>query len=601
MHKSLKFIKEFHIPKKKEFAKIINSFSKKELIIFSALVVVAITSAIILLAKVNSYFMVKVPTNGGSLTEGVIGIPTLINPVLAVSDADKDLTSIIYSGLVRKLPDGSYIPDLAESLPEISENELTYTFKIKDNATFHDGKKVTADDIIFTIEKIKDPLLKSPRRNGWDLVTVNKEDDRTVVFTLKQPYLSFMDNMTVGILPNHLWKNIGIQEFSLSPLNIKAIGSGPYKIESVIKNSDNIPEQYLLKEFKDFTLGNPHIKTFRIISYANEKELIKGLQSGEIDQASGISPKNAKNLEEEGYKIHTTTLSRIFGIFFNNTNNKILADQSVIEAINKALDREIIVNEVLNGYGTIINNPIPENIYHNEQDLSQYKNSNLEEARKILEKGGWKLADDGIMTKGGITTTTKTTRVKGKDVTKEVKVDSGPITKLTFSLTTGDSPELKSSSELIKNQLSLIGIDVETKVYEIGQLNQLIRSRNYEALFFGQVVNHESDLYSFWHSTQKSDPGLNIAMYNNKRVDLILESTQKIRKEEDRLSKYKEFIEEFNKSIPALLIYSPKYLYVTSEDLNNIYIDSLNSSSDRFVSIYDWYANQELVWKIFNK
>lgn len=602
MHKFLTFIKEFNIPNKKQLNEAIVTLSQKRLIFFITMLVIAIISAIIILAKVNSYFMVTVPTNGGNLTEGIVGMPTLINPVLAVSDADKDLTSIIYSGLMRKLPDGSFVPDLAESYPEISKDELTYTFKIKNEAKFHDGEKVTADDVIFTIEKIKDPLLKSPRRNGWDSISITKKDEQTVVFTLKEPYLSFMDSMTIGILPFHIWKNVSIPEFNLSSLNINAIGSGPYKIKSVTKNNENLPEEYLLKRFKDFTLGVPHIKNLKVISYANEKDLIKGMLSKSVDQASGISPENAKALEEAGYTIHTTTLSRIFGIFFNSTNNKLLAEQAVIDAMNKALDRETIINEVLYGYGTIINNPIPENIFKDQSnDLDNYKNANIEEAIEILQKAGWKIEEDGIMTKGGVVTETKTTKVKGKNVTKEVKVDKGPITKLSFSITTGDTPELKHAATLIQNQLSLIGIQVEVKIYEIGQLNQLIRSRNYEALFFGQVVNHESDLYSFWHSSQKTDPGLNIGMYNNKKIDTLLESIQKTSDQEARENKYEEFITEFKKTTPALLIYSPKYLYATGEGLNNIYLNSLNVSSDRFISIYNWYSNYEKVWKIFQK
>ncbi len=600
MHKFLTFIKEFSIPKKKELIEAMASFSKKEFFILVVSVIIALTATIILLIKINSKFMIQVPINGGTLTEGIVGMPTLVNPILALSEADKDLTSIVYSGLMRKLSDGSFIPDLAESY-EVSDNGLIYTFVIKNGAKFHDGTKITADDVIFTVEKVKDPLIKSPHKNGWDGVTVTKGDDSTIIFTLKKSYLSFMDSMTLGILPLHIWKNVSIPEFSLSPLNIKAIGSGPYQIDSVIKNNDGFPEQYILKRFKHFTLGTPHIKYLKIISYANEKDLIKAMLSNSIDQASGISPENATDIEKAGYTIHTTTLSRTFGLFFNNTNNKILGDQNIITALDKALNREEIVNEVLNGYGEVLYNPIPKIIYFDETNSSEQQKTNLAEAKEIIEKDGWYLAKDGIMTKGGIVTETKTTKVKGKSVTKEVEVDKGPISKLSFSLTTGDTPELKHAAEIIKNQLSLVGVQVEIKIYEIGQLNQLIRSRNYESLFFGQVINHESDLFSFWHSSQRSDPGLNIAMYNNKKVDTILESIQKTTSSTERIDKYKDFTVEFNKTLPALLIYSPKYLYATSQGLNNLYIDSLNTSSDRFTSVYDWYANQERVWKIFNK
>src|ERR1035437_5450573 len=228
MHKFILFIKEFHIYKKKELLGAIASFSKKQFIIFVGILTVAIISVIILLGKVNDMFLVNLPISGGTITEGIIGVPTLVNPVIALSDADKDLTSLIYSGLMRKTPDGKFIPDIAESYT-VTPDGTNYTFIIKKGLKFHNSKNITADDIIFTIEKIKDPTIKSPRKIGWDGVSVSKKDDYTVVFTLASPYISFLDNTTIGILPSSLWKNVNVNEFNLSPLNTKAIGSGPYK------------------------------------------------------------------------------------------------------------------------------------------------------------------------------------------------------------------------------------------------------------------------------------------------------------------------------------------------------------------------------------
>jgi peptide/nickel transport system substrate-binding protein len=226
----------------------------------------------------------------------------------------------------------------------------------------------------------------------------------------------------------------------------------------------------------------------------------------------------------------------------------------------------------------------------------------IDEANSILEKAGWKKGEDGIRTKGGTTTKTITKKVGKKTVTQTVTVKSStPPTRLTFSLTTGDAPELKQTTLLIKEQLLKIGAEVDIKkVYETGQINQIIKERKYEALFFGQIINHESALYSFWHSSQKSDPGLNIAMYSNKKVDSLLEVTQKISNIDDRINKYEELSKEFNNEIPALLIYSPKYLYVTT-GLNNVSFGSITTPSDRFSQVYTWSANIDKVWKVFTK
>ena len=599
MHKFISFIKEFKFPKKEEILNSINSFSEKELFTFFVSSIVCIISLFFIISKLNNMMMVEVPESGGTITEGIIGTPTLVNPVLAISDADKDLTSIVYSGLMRKTSNGEFIPDLAESYT-VSPDGKNYTFIIKKDAKFHDGQSITAKDVSFTISKIQDPIIKSPRKMDWSGVTVTEKDDYTVIFTLKQPYISFMDNMTMGILPSHIWKNVTSAEFNLSISNIKAIGSGPYQITKVTKDSNGIPKEYYLKYFKNFTLSKPHIKNLNIISYSNENDLTKALQGGYIDQASGISPDKAEILRDKGFNIYTTTLPRVFGIFFNKNKNKIFSDPVVINAINNALDKQEIINQILSGYGTIINSPIPETIIK-DQEIKEFKESDIESINTSLEKDGWKLGTDGVRAKGGTTTVNKTKKVGKKNIIQKVTTNNGSSLKLAFSINTGDSQELKDGAKLIQDQLSKIGIQVDIKVYETGQLNQLIRERNYEALLFGQVINHESNLFSFWQSSQKTDPGLNIAMYDNKKVDSLLENAQKTFDDKARNNIYKSLESEFKKDVPAILIYSPKFIYVTSSNIRNIPFDNITIPSDRFMSIHTWYANMDKVWKIFTK
>ena len=600
MHNFISFIKEFRLPKKNELINALRTLTKKQFWIFIGVLIVSLISMLVLVQKINNYFMVEKPADGGSITEGIIGIPSLVNPVLALSAADKDLTAIIYSGLMRKMPDGRFVPDLAESYT-VSRDGTIYTFVLKKNVKFHDGTSVTPDDILFTIDKINDPLIKSPRRASWDGIIVEKKDDKTITFTLKKPYISFMDNTTLGILPMHLWKNISVAEFGVSPLNVKAIGSGPYQVESVSRNADGLPETYTLKRFKEFTLGKPHIKSLTFVSYANENALMKALLSHSIDQTSGLSPDRAYEAEEAGYTLHTATLPRMFGIFFNAGNNKMFAQKDVIRAMNIALDRQGIIDTVLHGYGTPIKNPIPQTLLSTIGLDEATARGSIEEANAILDKAGWTKGADGIREKGGTQVVTKTKKVGGKTITQKMIVKtSDPVVRLAFSLTTGDTPELKDASVLVKDQLAQIGIEVNLqKVYETGQLKEIIRAREYEALFFGQIVNHESDLFSFWHSSQKNDPGLNIALYGNKTIDTLLEQALGTLDPSQRTLKYASMSREFSNDIPALLVYSPTYLYATSRDLKNINLDTLTVPADRFVSLHTWYANIDRVWKIF--
>jgi peptide/nickel transport system substrate-binding protein len=581
MHKFILFIKEFKIYKKENQREALASFSKKKLLIFSLAVILMFVSVILMLSKINQTFMVSVPVKGGSLTEGIIGSPTLINPVIAVSEADKDLTNVVYSGLMRKNEKDELIPDLAESF-EISEDGKNYTFIIREDSFFHNGMRVTADDVIFTIEKIKDPIVKSSRRLNWEGIIITKTDDRTIVFTLSQPYISFLNNTTIGILPSALWKNVNVNEFNLSLLNTnKAIGSGPYKIKSISKDKDGFVKKISLVRFNKFTLGKPLIKRMNFIFFTNQRDLTRSLLNHSIDQAGSINSENIINFKKDRYAIQTATLPRIFGIFFNANNNKIFNDPVFVNSLDKAINKQEIIDQVLGGYGSIIYNPIPEKLIPPNEEEAFYNNNTIQEVNEVLEKAGWILADDGIRVKQG---------AKKED----------PDLRLSFSLITGDTIELKQATLLIKEQLLKVGVEVDiSKIYETGQLNQLIRAREYEALFFGQGVNNESDLYSFWHSSQRQDPGLNIANYNNKKVDNLLDVIQKTLNKEDRLEKYISLAEEFETSIPAILIYSPKYLYVTSSKFNNFSLNNITIPSDRFNSIYKWSTREDRVWKIF--
>jgi peptide/nickel transport system substrate-binding protein len=574
-----------------------NALYRKERIVFYVFAILLCVSFLSMVTKLNARFLVAIPEDGGSISEGIIGTPTLVNPVMALTDADKDLSSLVYSGLLRKGTNGDLIPDLAESYT-VSPDGTIYTFILKDNIVFHDGSPITASDIVFTINKVQDPLVKSPKKIQWEGVTVKETDPKTIVFTLKQPYIAFLNNTTIGILPETIWRNVTPAEFGLSKLNIKGIGSGPYMVSSVETTSEGIPNLYTLTRFKKFILGIPHIKKITIKSSANEKELIQNLKNGNIDQAGGISPFYAKTIKPNTAKTITSVLPRTFGIFFNQGTNKVLANNTVRKAMDLGIDRSTIIDQVLKGYGSMINSPIPSS-KKTANDL-QTENTfadNQAQAINLLEKEGWKVGSDGIREKGSSTTVTTG---KGKNK-KTTTVERGPKTRLSFTITTGDTPELTQTAELLKTQLFSLGIEVNIKVYETGTLNQMIRARNYEVLLFGQVVNNDSDMFAFWHSSQKNDPGLNIALYNNQAADIILEQIQKTLPKNERLEKYNKLETLFKNDMPAVFIYSPQYIYAISNKINLQVPLQTNVPSDRFTNVYLWHTESDMIWKIFAK
>ncbi len=575
-------MRNFKLPKRAEIESAFSSFSKREWAFFAGLALLLLISTLGILQIINKSFMVSVPAQGGSVSEGLIGIPRFINPVLASSPADQDLVALVYSGLMRKAPDGTLSPDLAESV-EKSEDGLFYTFTLKDDTYFHNGKPVTVEDIIFTITAVQDPVIKSPRRGDWDGVTIDKVDEKTIKFSLKQPYASFLENATLGIMPASLWEGSLIE---LNNANTNPVGSGPYSVTRVDKQSSGTIDSYELSRFKKFSSGTPYIKKINLHFYSNEEDLVGALLGGEVEQISSITPGSAEILKEKGYHIESSVLPRIFGLFFNQNKNQLFLDKNIIRAMDIAIDKERIVRDVLSGYGVVIDDAIPKNMVSREE-VSEDNNLSREErmakAQEVLSKGGWVKNEGGFLEK---------TETKDKKKT---------TTPLTFSISTGNAPELAKSAELIKEDLEALGMKVDIKTFETGNLNQgVIRPREYEVLLFGQIINNESDLFAFWHSSQRKDPGLNVAIYTNAKVDKILEDAFVTIDEEARIKKYIQFSEEIKKDLPAVFLYSPSFIYVTSKDVSGISLDRMTSPTDRFLGVHKWYIATDSVWKIFS-
>ena len=570
------------LPSRSEINSVFASFSKKEWVIFGVLAAALLFSTLAILQSINKSFMVSVPAEGGVIREGIVGTPRFVNPALATSPADRDLVALVYSGLLRESEE-ELVPDLAESY-EVSEGDLAYTFILKNNIYFHDGTPITADDVIFTVNKVRDPVIKSPRGGNWDGAVAEKIDERTIKFTLRQPYASFLQDSTLGILPEHIWGEAPIE---LNTANTDPVGSGPFRVSKVSKQSSGVIDSYELTSFKKFSLGKPYVKKIILRFYPNENELVRALQGGEVDQAGSLTPMVAETLKGKNYRIESSVLPRIFGLFFNQNESQLFIDKNILRAIDLAIDKERIIRNVFLGYGVPIDGPIPLNLLPEKNSKTEDVSTQAERqvrAQELLAKAGWKKNAEGFLE--------KTTTEKKKKVTTE----------LAFSISTGNAPELAQAAELIQEDLAAIGMKVEVKTFEVGNLNQaVIRPRKYDALLFGEVISQITDLSAFWHSSQRKDPGLNVAMYTNAKVDKILEDASTLADDEARAKKYSQFEEEIKKDMPAVFLYSPKFIYAVSPDLGGLAIGEVTSPEDRFLGSYLWFTATDNIWKIFKK
>lgn len=571
-------MRRFSIPKEREIRNTMRKFTLAERAVFYTLAGIFIFSGVLLSYRVNSAFLSEVPIRGGTLTEGVIGNPRFINPVLAISEADKNLTSLVYSGLMRIDPSGRVENDLADSL-DISSGGLVYTAHINERAIFHDGKPVTADDVIFTIQKVTDPAIKSPRRGNWDGVAIDKLDDYTVRFTLKTAYSPFVDNLAIGILPKHIWKNVSDDEFAFSQFNTLPVGSGPYEVSNVERNSGGIPNFYSLSPFDRVVGKVPYIEHLDFRFYPSEETLLSAYNGGNIQSFGSISPDKSEKIKGDN-RIISSPLSRIFALFLNQSQSKVLANKEVRQALNLTAPREAIVENVLGGFATPIDGPLPAGLFSwNEADLDRSYEDRFAEAEEKLAKAGWKKNEEtGVL---------------------EKKSGSSRIA-LSFSISTGDAPELRAVANQLVGAWERLGAKVDIQVFETGDLNQnVIRPRRFDALLFGEVVSRNADVYPFWHSSQRNDPGLNIALYANSKVDKYLEVARSSSDTERVEANYKAFVEEISSDIPAIFLYTPNFLYILPESVKSVNLGLLSVPQDRFADIRNWYMETDKVWKIF--
>lgn len=585
------FLKRLELPWEQTLAFIVRSFSKKERIIFFVFALLMAGSVLGMLWNINQTFLVPVPAHGGTLVEGAIRSPVLINPLFSnserASEVDRDLTTLIYSGLLRATPDGDLIPDLADHY-DFSPDGLTYTFTLKDDIYWHDGEPITVDDVVFTIGKAQDSILKSPKRASWDGVVIEEVSKKTVRFILENPYAPFLENMTLGILPKHIWEPLSDpSKFEYNIYNREPIGSGPYKWVSATRDNNDVPLYYDLVAFDKFALGKPYIDNIRIKFYGNEENLLKALRSGEIQSTAYISPEAAEKLSLEGFRVDKTSLLHVFGVFFNQNQKSYFADKAVRIALNDTVDKKRIIDEVFHGYATPIDGPLPPGAlgYEAYQASDKTFEERVADARALLIKDGWKYDEEK--------------RVMTKKLKKETQELSFSISTISPSVI----PALKSAAAIIKENWEQLGARVDVKVFETkGDLSQnAIRPRKYDALLFGEVIGRDSDPFAFWHSSQRLDPGLNIALYANIKTDKALEEGRELRDSDARAEKYRAFGVLVSDDVPGVFIYSPDLTYALPKDIGGVAIGHVVTPAERFIAVHTWYLEKANVWKMFAK
>jgi len=511
-----------------------------------------------------------VPTKGGILREVMVGQPQSLNPLFALlNDADRDISELIFAGLLKYDQEGSLIKDLAKDY-KISKDGKIYEFTLKDNLFWSDGEEITTQDIGFTTESVRNPEVQSPLRLIWQEVKVEKTDNKTIKFILPNPYPPFLENFTFKILPYHIFNEVSPQAFILEPPQ-NLTSSGQFEIKVIEKDSENKIRKIILERNPNF-----HGKA----SFLEKIEITFIPTTGDFPtwknkalSFAGISSEQ-KSIFKENFNIYKLSVPRYFALFLNQ-NKSILSQKEVREALAFATPKNEIIEKILLGEARIIDSPfLPENRI--EGDFKQYK-FNLKKAQEILEKAGWQDKDkDGIREK--------------------ILKEGEKATPLKLILFTVEQEELKKAAEIIQARWKEIGVKLVIRTLEPTKLLQEnIKERKYDILLFGQGLSIIPDPYPFWSSFQKEYPGLNLSLYQNKDIDELLKNSREELNSKKRRGLLQKAQQKITDDIPAIFLYSPYYLYAVRDEVKGIDGKYIVDPSKRFINIENWYIYEKRV------
>lgn len=538
--------------------------------VFQVATLLLFASGIMLFVRFVGRHIISIPKGGGTYIEGSVGAPKFVNPVLALSnDVDLDLTHLMFDGLFRINEKGELIPSLV-SHTEISQDQKTYLFTLRQGVLWHDDLTLTADDVVFTFERIADPESQSPYYKSFKSVGVEAVDENTVQMTLSEPFAPFLSTLTVGIIPKHIWSDVPPANMTLAEYNLKPVGSGPFMFEMLTKDRLGTIKSYHMVRFPKYFGNRPFLKEINFRFYPTKEEAADMLKQKKVDGLAFITSDMRAGIQKPHLQFHQLQLPQYTAVFFNQ-KNPLLKEKVIRQSLERALSKQEIIDSALGGSGEPIHTPIlPGFLGYNPavQGLAY----NPEEAKKALDEAGWTLpAGETVRKKNG----------------KELR----------FALSTVDRPEYIRTVELLRDYWTAVGVGIEIRLYtSVDIVKKVIKPRDYEAFLFGEIIGTDPDPYPFWHSSQSFDPGLNLAIFYNKQVDKLLEEARQTNDPEQRRLKYLHFQNILAEEHPAVFLYNPFYIHVLPTRIKGTTLERITVPSDRLNGIDRWYINVRHQW-----
>ena len=519
---------------------------------------------------------VLVPDAGGTYVEGVVGTPQYINPLLCeANSADRDLCSLVFAGLTRFDENGEIVPNAASTW-SISDDGITYTFQLRPDARWEDGTPVTADDVVFTTDLLKDPAFPGRPDLGrlWQSVNVNKVDDLTVQFGLRQPYAPFLDVTTVGLLPRHVLSGTTAASLGSINFNLAPKGNGPWRVVETSRANDRI-SSIALEPNTSYFGPKPKIARMVFRYYTSSQALFDAFRSGDVDGMANLSVDNQKQAEARSdVQVNIARQSSYVAMLINqrkDTGALALTDKSVRQALMYALDREAVIRTVLEGRGVVADTPILPGNWAYNPDAPKYIHD-VERAKQLLIGAGYEL------------------RAVAPSNEQVWQKDGEAVAVTMLAPDAGLYPQV---AEAVAQQWRELGLLV--KVLPVRNLTTaFLEPRQFQVALVEILLDGDPDPYPWWHSSRAMQ-GQNYTGWENADASEWLNQARTTVNRGQRIDLYKQFQTAFADDLPALVLYNPTYRYFTSTRVQNVQIANITYPSDRFRNLYEWTINTKRI------
>ncbi len=494
-------------------------------------------------------------SNGGTYSEGIVGEVKNLNPLFASSDPEKSFAKLAFVSLYDVDTSGKINTELADSF-STDNNFRDFNLKIRQDAEWSDGKKITADDVIFTVNLLKNKLVNSSRYESWTKVKTSKINDYEIRFEMPTTSKLVLYTLDFPILPVHILGEVDPSKLRENSFSQNPITSGEFKFKSV--GSSNGKTTISLAKNEKYFAGTPKLDYFEIVAYTKKQQLIEALLKGEVAASPSAELNDLPGYERTKLAEKSSKINSGIYAFLNNSS-AILKDKAVRQSIQKGVD----VTKIRSKMSSVSRIDLPIINDGIKSDLPEAPKTNKDEAEKMLDSAGWKKQNK--------------TRFKNG---QEMKI----------TLATISDPNLERASKELKNQLENLGFSVEMTVSDKDDktgsfIQSIIQPRAYDILLYRIDFGVDTDIYAFWHSSQATSKGLNFANYSDAVSDDLLLNSRNAASDSEKNDQLVLFLKRWLSQAPAIGIAQAHSNYVYRKSIktyssNNSLVDALSRYSD---------------------